>query len=61
MFLKQNSFILMLAISAGIGIMYGCTGQKQKTTNEFLMAGRSMGTFPVAMSLIARYIIFLKI
>jgi len=51
-------FIVMLGISAGIGIMYGCFGQKQKTTSEFLMAGRNMGTFPVAMSLIARYILY---
>lgn len=51
-------FILMLGISAGIGIMFGCFGAKQKTTSEFLMAGRNMGTFPVSMSLIARQEIF---
>jgi sodium-coupled monocarboxylate transporter 8/12 len=47
-------FIIMLGISAGIGVMYGCFGKKQNTTSEFLMAGRNMGTFPVTMSLIAR-------
>jgi len=47
-------FGAMLGISAGIGIFYGCVGGKQKTTSEFLMAGRSMSTFPMAMSLIAR-------
>ena len=47
-------FGAMLAVSAGIGVFYGCFGGKQKTTSEFLMASRSMGTFPMAMSLIAR-------
>ena len=48
-------FSLMLAVSAVIGIIYGCFGKKQDTS-EFLMAGKSMTTFPVAMSLIARYV-----
>lgn len=46
-------FGLMLAISAAIGIFYGVCGKKQNTS-DFLMAGKSMTTFPVAMSLIAR-------
>ena len=46
-------FALLLAISAGIGIFYGFF-RKQESAEEFLMAGRSMGTFPMAMSLIAR-------
>lgn len=33
---------------------FSSAGGKQSTTSEFLMAGRSMSTFPVAMSLIAR-------
>lgn len=33
---------------------FDSVGSKQSTTSEFLMAGRSMSTFPVAMSLIAR-------
>lgn len=47
-------FSLMLAVSAVIGIIYGCFGKKQDT-QEFLMAGKSMTTFPVAMSLIASF------
>ena len=47
-------FAAMLAISAIIGIYYACTGSRQNSTSEFLMAGRNMNTFPVAMSLIAR-------
>lgn len=48
-------FAVLLAVSSVIGLYYGCTGQKQKTTKEFLMAGRSMGVFPVALSLLASF------
>jgi len=48
-------FAGMLVVSAVIGVYYACIGGKQSTTNEFLMAGRNMGTFPVAMSLIASF------
>jgi len=48
-------FAAMLAVSAVIGVYYACIGGKQSTTDEFLMAGRNMGTFPVAMSLIASF------
>ncbi|XP_045030203.1 sodium-coupled monocarboxylate transporter 1 isoform X2 [Daphnia magna] len=48
-------FVAMLSVSAIIGIYYACAGGKQSTTSEFLMAGRSMSTFPVAMSLIASF------
>ncbi|XP_069191853.1 sodium-coupled monocarboxylate transporter 2 [Procambarus clarkii] len=47
-------FGFMLAVSAGIGIFYGCFGKKQDT-KDFLVAGKSMTTFPVAMSLIASF------
>ncbi|XP_046639502.1 sodium-coupled monocarboxylate transporter 1-like [Daphnia pulicaria] len=48
-------FAAMLSVSAIIGVYYACAGGKQSTTSEFLMAGRSMSTFPVAMSLIASF------
>lgn len=48
-------FAGLLAISSAIGLYYGCTGSKQSTTKEFLMAGRSMGVFPVALSLLASF------
>ena len=35
-------FGIVLAISASIGIYYGCSGKRQSTTQEFLMADRSM-------------------
>lgn len=47
---------ISLGISAGIGIYFGCTGTKQSTTKEFLLADRNMSPFPVAMSLIASFI-----
>lgn len=47
-------FCLMLALSAVIGIYYGCFGKKQKTTGEYLMGSKKMSSFPVAMSLVAR-------
>ena len=49
-------FALMLGLSAAIGVYFGFFEKKeQDDTDEFLMAGKSMGTFPIAMSLIARY------
>ncbi|XP_072025214.1 sodium-coupled monocarboxylate transporter 1-like [Amphiura filiformis] len=46
-------FAIVLLFSSGIGIYYAFCGGRQKTSGEFLMADRSMGFFPVAMSLIA--------
>ena len=36
-------------------VYYAFWGAKQNTTSEFLMAGRNMGVFPVAMSLLASF------
>ena len=47
-------FVMMLFISTAIGVFFGCSGTKQKSTSEFFMGGRTMGVFPVAMSLAAR-------
>jgi hypothetical protein len=48
-------FAVLLGVSAFIGIYYGFIKKKHnKSTTDFLMAGRSMSTFPMAMSLIAR-------
>ncbi|XP_035213784.1 putative sodium-dependent multivitamin transporter [Stegodyphus dumicola] len=43
----------MLLVSGGIGVFFRFSGGKQKTTNEYLMAGRNMGMFPVILSLMA--------
>jgi len=48
-------FGLVLAIASVIGLFYGCTGNKQNSTAEFLMAGRSMSVLPVALSLLASF------
>ncbi|XP_065561213.1 LOW QUALITY PROTEIN: sodium-dependent multivitamin transporter-like [Artemia franciscana] len=51
-------FGLMLGVSAVIGIYYAIPRKKNtqtSSTDEFLMGGRNMGTFPVAMSLIASF------
>jgi len=48
-------FAVVLAISSAIGLYYGCTGNKQNSTSEFLMAGRSMSVLPVALSLLASF------
>nr|XP_014102086.1 putative sodium-dependent multivitamin transporter [Bactrocera oleae]XP_036230710.1 putative sodium-dependent multivitamin transporter [Bactrocera oleae] len=47
--------IVILAISAMIGIYYRYTGGKQKTIKEYLLADQSMTTFPVAVSLMASF------
>ncbi|XP_076438939.1 sodium-coupled monocarboxylate transporter 1-like [Babylonia areolata] len=48
-------FALMLAVSAAIGVFYGCRGGRQKTTKEFLMANRSMSIVPVAISILVSF------
>lgn len=48
-------FIFMLCISAGIGVYFRFTGGKQKTTDEYLLADRSMSIWPVSTSLMASF------
>lgn len=48
-------FAAMLLISAIIGVYYAFVGGGQKTSKEFLMAGRSMNALPVALSLTASF------
>lgn len=47
--------VLMLFLCILIGIYFGVT-QKSNSENEYLMGGRTMTIFPVAMSLVARYL-----
>ncbi|KAI5632424.1 sodium:solute symporter family domain-containing protein [Phthorimaea operculella] len=50
-------FGVMLLISALIGIYFAFfASKKQNTTTEYLMGGKTMGMFPISMSLIASYI-----
>ncbi|XP_041668692.1 solute carrier family 5 member 6 [Cheilinus undulatus] len=48
-------FGLLLAASMAIGLYHGFTGGRQRTTQEFLMADRSMRCLPVSLSLIASF------
>ena len=48
-------FAIILAVASAIGLYYGCTGNKQNSTSEFLMAGRSMSVLPVTLSLLASF------
>ncbi|KAM6432733.1 LOW QUALITY PROTEIN: sodium-dependent multivitamin transporter [Rhynochetos jubatus] len=48
-------FALLLALSAAIGLFYAFSGDRQRTVQEFLLAGRSMGCLPVALSLLATF------
>ncbi|XP_055936800.1 putative sodium-dependent multivitamin transporter [Argiope bruennichi] len=45
--------VFMLVISALIGLYFRFSGDRQKTTNEFLMGNKKMHIIPVAVSLIA--------
>ena len=45
-------FVLMLAVSAGIGIFFCVKGQNSNA--EFIMGGKSMSTLPMTLSLVAR-------
>lgn len=51
-------FALMLSVCASIGIYFGFIEKKSKAVgdeDDYLVGGRNMKIFPVAMSLIARY------
>jgi Na+/proline symporter len=47
-------FILMLVLSTLIGVYFGFWGKKEESPHEYLLAGKSMSTAPVAVSLVAR-------
>ncbi|XP_039992480.1 solute carrier family 5 member 6 [Xiphias gladius] len=48
-------FAVLLAASLGIGMYYALSGGRQRTTQEFLLADRSMSCLPVSLSLIASF------
>ena len=49
-------FILTLSGSAGIGIYFARAGRAGQSNNEYLMAGRSMSSIPVAISVLASFV-----
>ncbi|XP_029284020.1 solute carrier family 5 member 6 [Cottoperca gobio] len=48
-------FALLLVASVGIGLYHALSGGRQRTTQEFLLADRSMSCLPVSLSLIASF------
>lgn len=46
-------FVAMLFVCILIGIYFGVT-QKTGSETEYLMGGRNMAVFPIALSLVAR-------
>ena len=53
--ITNNAILILVFLLLFTGIYFGCTGKKQKTAREFLMADRSMSIVPVSMSMLARY------
>lgn len=47
-------FGILLAVSAAIGLYFGCFGDQEQTTEEYLQGGHKMKTVPIAISLVAR-------
>ncbi|XP_055379150.1 uncharacterized protein LOC129610562 [Condylostylus longicornis] len=54
-------FLIMLCISAGIGIYFGFFEKHADTTDEYLMGSKKMKTIPIAISLIASQLSALSI
>lgn len=48
-------FAVLLAASMAIGLYHALSGGRQRTTQEFLLADRSMRCLPVSLSLIASF------
>lgn len=46
----------LLGVSVLIGVYFGCFEKKQDNTTEYLLGGKTMSFFPIAMSLIASHI-----
>ncbi|XP_064614404.1 sodium-coupled monocarboxylate transporter 1-like isoform X2 [Liolophura sinensis] len=45
----------MLAVSVGIGVYYSIAGKGQRSSDDFLLAGRSMRFLPIAISVLASF------
>lgn len=53
--IEYVAFAVVLGLSIVIGLYYGCVKGKQNTIEEYLLGGKHMSVFSIAMSLIARY------
>lgn len=52
--IEYMTFGSLLGLSALIGIYFGWFKGNQNTVNEYMLGGKHMRVFPIAMSLIAR-------
>ncbi len=48
-------FGLMMLISLAIGLYFRCSGGRQRTTAEYILADRSMTLLPVTLSLLSSF------
>lgn len=58
-YLHWGDYVIMtifLSISFAIGIYHSLTGDKQRTTTEFIMANRNLSVIPTAISMLMSYI-----
>ena len=54
--LDNTVFVLMLVMSTVIGVYFAyCSPGGNMSAAQYLVGGRTMGTIPIALSLIARY------
>lgn len=56
--IEYVTFGSLLAVSGLIGLYYGCIKGNQNTVTEYMLGGKTMSVFPIAMSLIARYVFY---
>ena len=54
-------FVLLLCVSSAIGVYFGFFSKSKNTTDEYLMGGKKMKSFPIAISLVARLVKKLRI
>ena len=49
-------FVCFLLVSLGIGVYYACSGGRQRTTSEFIMANRMLSVVPTVLSMVMSYL-----
>ena len=47
---------VILLFSLAIGVFYACVGDRQRSTEEYLVGGRQMNPIPVALSISVSFI-----
>jgi hypothetical protein len=49
------AFAVMLGLSVAVGLHFGCARGGQNAAGAYLLGGKQMSVFPIAVSLIARF------